>query len=69
MANIVTGCRMLLSGLLLFIPALTPGFWAVYAAAGLSDMLDGPSQGTPAQPATWAPGWTPWRTCCSRRHA
>ena len=42
MANIVTGCRMLLSGLLLFIPALTPGFWAVYAAAGLSDMLDGP---------------------------
>ena len=42
MANIVTGCRMLLSVLLLFIPALTPGFWAVYAAAGLTDMLDGP---------------------------
>lgn len=42
MANIVTGVRLLLSILLLFLPVPSPGFWAVYAAAGLSDMLDGP---------------------------
>lgn len=42
MANMLTGCRLLLSVLLLFPPVPSPGFWAVYAAAGLSDMLDGP---------------------------
>lgn len=42
MANIVTGVRLLLSVLMLFLPVPSPGFWAVYAAAGLSDMLDGP---------------------------
>ncbi|MGN0972134.1 MAG: CDP-alcohol phosphatidyltransferase family protein, partial [Aristaeellaceae bacterium] len=28
--------------LLLFTPALSPGFYALYLAAGLTDMLDGP---------------------------
>lgn len=42
MANIVTGVRLLLSVLMLFLPVPSPGFWAVYAVAGLSDMLDGP---------------------------
>ena len=42
MASIVTGVRILLSVLILFLPVLSPGFWAVYAAAGLSDMIDGP---------------------------
>ena len=41
MANLITSCRILLSLLLLFFPALSPGFYALYLAAGLSDMLDG----------------------------
>ena len=41
MANLITFCRMLLSLLLLFFPALSPGFYGLYLAAGLSDMLDG----------------------------
>ncbi|MGN0745990.1 MAG: CDP-alcohol phosphatidyltransferase family protein [Aristaeellaceae bacterium] len=42
MANIVTLCRILLSVVLLFPPALSPGFFMLYLAAGLTDMLDGP---------------------------
>ena len=41
MANLITSCRILLSLLLLFFPALSPGFYGQYLAAGLSDMLDG----------------------------
>ena len=41
MANLITFCRILLSLLLLFFPALSPGFYGLYLAAGLSDMLDG----------------------------
>ena len=41
MANLITSCRILLSLLLLFFPALSPGFYGLYIAAGLSDMLDG----------------------------
>ena len=41
MANLITSCRILLSLLLLFFPALSPGFFGIYLAAGLSDMLDG----------------------------
>ena len=41
MANLITSCRVLLSLLLLFFPALSPGFYGLYLAAGLSDMLDG----------------------------
>ena len=41
MTNVITYCLMLRSLLLLFFPALSPGFYGLYLAAGLSDMLDG----------------------------
>lgn len=41
MANSITFFRILLSLLMLFFPALSPGFYGLYLAAGLSDMLDG----------------------------
>ena len=34
MANLITSCRILLSLLLLFFPALSPGFYGLYLAAG-----------------------------------
>ena len=39
MANLITSCRILFSLLLLFFPTLSPGFYGLYLAAGLSDML------------------------------
>ena len=41
MANIITGIRIVLSFALLFCPALSPTFYALYMAAGFSDMADG----------------------------
>ncbi len=41
MANIITGIRILCSIALLFCPAFSPAFHALYIAAGVSDMLDG----------------------------
>lgn len=41
MANIITGIRIVLSVALLFCPALSPTFYALYIAAGFSDMIDG----------------------------
>lgn len=41
MANIITGIRIVLSVALLFCPALSPRFYALYIAAGFSDMIDG----------------------------
>ena len=41
MANIITCIRIALSVALLFCPALSPGFYALYIAAGFSDMIDG----------------------------
>ena len=41
MANIITGIRIVLSIALLFCPALSPAFYALYIAAGFSDMIDG----------------------------
>ncbi len=41
MANIITEIRIVLSAALLFRPALSPGFYALYIAAGFSDMIDG----------------------------
>jgi CDP-diacylglycerol--glycerol-3-phosphate 3-phosphatidyltransferase len=40
-ANIITEIRIVLSAALLFRPALSPGFYALYIAAGFSDMIDG----------------------------
>ena len=41
MANIITGLRIICSVALLFFPAFSPAFYALYIAAGLSDMIDG----------------------------
>ncbi len=41
MANSITIFRIAGSIVLLFCPAFSPGFYALYTAAGLSDMLDG----------------------------
>ena len=40
-ANIVTGCRILGSILLLFFPAFSAAFYCIYLLCGLSDMIDG----------------------------
>ena len=40
-ANIVTGCRILGSVLLLFFPAFSAEFYTVYIVCGFSDMIDG----------------------------
>ena len=40
-ANILTGIRIIFSVALLFFPALSPVFYALYIAAGVSDMIDG----------------------------
>lgn len=40
-ANILTGCRILGSILLLFFPAFSVGFYTVYLLCGFSDMVDG----------------------------
>lgn len=41
MANIVTGCRILCSILLIFFPAFSPGFYILYLICGFTDMIDG----------------------------
>ena len=41
MANIITGIRIVLSVALMFCPALSPTFYALYIVAGFSDMIDG----------------------------
>ncbi len=41
MANAITGLRILMSVALLFCPAFSPIFYALYLTAGLSDMADG----------------------------
>ena len=41
MANIITGIRIILSIALLFCPALSPVFYALYIVAGVTDMVDG----------------------------
>ena len=41
MANIITGLRILISAALLFCPAFSPVFYALYLSAGFSDMIDG----------------------------
>ncbi len=41
MANVLTICRIVLSLALLVLPALSPAFLALYAIAGITDMIDG----------------------------
>ena len=40
-ANLVTGCRILGSVLLLFFPAFSAEFYGIYIICGFSDMIDG----------------------------
>ena len=40
-ANIITGFRIVFSIALLFFPPLSSAFYVLYAAAGLTDMIDG----------------------------
>lgn len=40
-ANIVTGCRILGSIILLFAPVFSPAFYITYLFCGFSDMIDG----------------------------
>jgi len=40
-ANILTGCRILGSVLLLFFPTFSVGFYIIYFFCGFSDMVDG----------------------------
>lgn len=41
MANIITGCRILGSILLLFFPAFSSWFYILYLLCGFTDMIDG----------------------------
>jgi len=41
MANIITSVRIICGIALLFFPVLSPAFYALYIAAGVSDMADG----------------------------
>ena len=41
MADLITGIRIICSIALLFFPALSPAFYALYITAGVSDMADG----------------------------
>lgn len=41
MANFITGFLILCSILMLFFPALSPAFYALYLSAGITDMIDG----------------------------
>ena len=41
MANLITGLRIVFSVVLLFCPVFSPAFYALYIAAGVTDMIDG----------------------------
>jgi len=41
MANLITGLRILCSAALLFCPVFSAAFYALYLAAGVTDMVDG----------------------------
>ena len=41
MANVITSIRIVCAVALLFFRPLSPAFYALYAAAGISDMIDG----------------------------
>ena len=41
MANLITFVRILCAAVLVFLPAFSPSFYALYLLAGVSDMLDG----------------------------
>ena len=40
-ANIITGCRIICSVLMIFFPVASVGFYIMYSICGISDMADG----------------------------
>ena len=58
-ANIITGSRIVFSIALLFFPPLSSAFYVLYAAAGLTDMIDGLSREKQTQSAHSARSLTP----------
>ena len=41
LANVITGCRILFSAIILWVPVFSPVFYGCYLAAGFTDMIDG----------------------------
>ena len=41
LANVITGCRILFSVIILLVPVFSPVFYGCYLAAGCTDMIDG----------------------------
>lgn len=41
LANVITGCRILFSVIILLVPVFSPVFYGCYLAAGFTDMIDG----------------------------
>lgn len=41
LANVITGCRILFSAIIFFVPVFSPVFYGCYLAAGCTDMIDG----------------------------
>ena len=41
LANVITGCRILFSAIILWVPVFSPVFYGCYLAAGCTDMIDG----------------------------
>ncbi|NLD10132.1 MAG: CDP-alcohol phosphatidyltransferase family protein [Clostridiales bacterium] len=41
MANLITGCRILCSIIMIFFPAFSVTFYVLYLAGGVTDMVDG----------------------------
>ena len=69
MANIITRIRIVLSVALLIFPALSPAFFVLYVAGGLSDMIDGAVARKKEPSAGLAQGWIRLRISCLQRFA
>ena len=41
LANVITGCRILFSAIIFWVPVFSPVFYGCYLAAGCTDMIDG----------------------------
>ena len=57
-ANILTGCRILGSILLLFFPVFDLAFFSRYLFCGFSDMIDGTIAKKQTAPASLEANWT-----------
>ena len=62
--DIFTFFRMICAVVLPFLTPLSPAFLIIYAASGISDMLDGYLARKLGSPAPGGQGWTAPRICC-----